>query len=100
MSIYLGKFYFDEKDFFVLMAVLALFIGWLKGLILPFIFYPETIFLLILFLLAKGFLIKTYESLIYIVFLSAFLLLNFFPLSLVFLYIILSFLFLRVMRLI
>lgn len=100
MSIYLGKFYFEEKDLFILMAALGLLIGWVRGLVLPFIFYPETIFLILLFLLAKGLLIKTYESLIFIIFLSAVFLLNFFPLSIVFLYIVLSFIFLRLKKII
>ena len=100
MSLYIGKFYFEEKDLFILIAILVLLVGWAKGLAFPFISYPGMIFLTFLFLLAKGLLIKTHESLIFIVFLSAILLLNFFPLSLVFLYIILNFFFLRLTRII
>lgn len=100
MSFYLGPFYFEEKDLFIFLATGLLVFGWMNNLSLPFISYPTLIVLAILFLLAKGLILKTYESLIFIVFLSAFILSNFFSLSVVVFYVFFSLLFLRILKII
>jgi len=100
MSFYLGPFYFEEKDIFILAATGLLGYGWVNNIPLPFISYPNLIVLMVLFLIARTFLLRTYESLIFIVFLSSLILLNFFPLSIVILYILFSFIFLRLFKII
>jgi len=100
MSFYLGPFYFEEKDLFIFLAIGLAILGWINKLPLPFVSYPTLIVLAILFLLAKGLVLKTYESLIFIVFLSAFILSNFFSLSVIVFYIFFSFLFLRLLKII
>ncbi|MBM3209545.1 hypothetical protein FJZ40_04625 [Candidatus Shapirobacteria bacterium] len=100
MSIYLGPLYFEEKDLFLLLALGLLIGGWLAGIYLPFISYPAVIIIVLLFLIAKGLTIKTHESLVLIIFLSAFILTNFLELSVVILYLFFSFLFLRALKII
>lgn len=100
MSFYLGPFYFEEKDLFLLLAIGLMVFGWANGLNLPFISYPTLVILTILFLVAKGLLLRTYESLIYVVFLIAVVLSNFFSLPMVIFYVFFSFLFLRLLKLI
>lgn len=100
MSFYLGPLYFEEKDILILAAAALLGYGWINNIPLPFISYPNLIVLMLLFLIARSFLLRTYESLIFIVFLTSIILLNFFPLSIVILFIFLSFLFFRLLKLI
>jgi|GEM_PF-490102 len=100
MSIYLGPLYFEEKDLFLLLALGLLIGGWLAGIYLPFISYPAVIIIVLLFLIAKGLTIKTHESLVLIIFLSAFILTNFFELPIVILYLFFGFLFLRALKII
>lgn len=100
MSFYLGPLYFEEKDLFIFLAIGLLVLGWINNLYLPFVSYPTLIILTIFVLLAKGLLLRTYESLIFIVFLSAIILSNFFPLPVIIFYVFFSFLFLRILRII
>jgi len=100
MSLYLGPLYFEEKDLFLLLSLGLLIGGWLAGIYLPFVSYPAMIVIILLFLVAKTLILKTHESLVFIVFLSAFILLNFLELPVVILYLFLSFLFLRILKLI
>lgn len=100
MSFYLGPLYFEEKDFFLLLALGLLIGGWLKGIQLPFFPYPSLIILTFLFLIGRTLLLKSSESLLYLVFLTAFVLTNFLTLSAVILYVFLCFIFLKILKLI
>jgi hypothetical protein len=100
MSFYLGPLYFEEKDLFLLLALGLLVGGWLKDIKLPFISYPPLIILVFLFLVAKGLLVRSYETLIYLIFLTAFILTNFLTLSAVILYVLFCFIFLKLFNVI
>lgn len=100
MSLYLGPFYFDEKDIFLWLAVIIIAVGWLAGLPLPWLDYQKLMVLVLLFLVAKGLLVKTYDSFIFLVFLLAWLVSFFYSLTVVILFVIFSFAFLRVLKII
>lgn len=100
MSLYLGPLYFEEKDIYTILALLLLIGGWFFGLWLPLVSYPTLILLIFLFLIAKGLTIKTHENLVYIIFLTAFILSTFLDITIVVLYALLSFLFCRFLKMI
>lgn len=100
MSFYLGKFYFDKRDFFILLAIGLLLIGFHYQYPLPYFQYQNLIILSLLFLLAKGFLLTSYDSALFVTFLAAVVLTLFFPLLQVLFFLVLAFIFLRIFRVI
>lgn len=100
MSYYIGQFYFDKKDLFLILAILLLLAGNATGYPLPFFNYQYLIFLTLIFILAKGFLPPTIDSVLLILFLVSALLTLFYPLFQVLIFIVLSFVFLKLAKII
>jgi len=100
MAFYIGKFYFDKRDLFILVAIGLLLAGWRLGYPLPYFQYQNLIILAALFLLAKGFLLTSYDSALFVTFLVAVMLTLFIPLLQVLYFLALAFIFLRILRVI
>ena len=100
MGYYLGQFYFDKRDIFILLAIVLLLAGYQFGFPLPYFSYQNLLFLTLLFLLAKGFLLSTYDSALFITFFTACVLTLFLPLFQVLLFLLLAFFFLRLFKVI
>ena len=98
MGYYLGKFYFDKRDLFIVLAVVLLLLGNYFHYPLPYFEYKNLIILAILFLFAKGFLLTAYDSALFATFLTATILTLFFPLLQVLYFLSLSFIFLRLFK--
>ena len=98
MGYYLGKFYFDKRDLFILIAVAFLLIGYKFDYPLPYFEYKNLIILTLLFLLGKGFLLTTYDSALFTTFLTAIILTLYIPLLQVLYFLALSFIFLRLFK--
>ena len=100
MGYYLGQFYVDKRDFFIVLAVVLLLLGFYFRFPLPYFSYQNLILLAILFLLAKGFLLSTYDSALFITFFTACVLTLFLPLFQVLLFLLPAFLFMRLLKVI
>lgn len=98
MSTYLGPFYIRDGDIFLLSAVALLLLSLGLGLTVPFIGTRPLLLLIILFLVTRGLLPVGAETTIYLVFISAVLVAIFFPLSIALLYVVISFVLLKVTR--
>ena len=98
MGYYLGKFYFDKRDIFIILALVLLLIGYRLDYPLPYFEYKNLIILTLLFLLGKGFLLTTYDSALFATFLVAIILTLYIPLLQVFYFLALSFIFLRLFK--
>jgi len=95
---YLGHFYIDKRDLFIVLAVVLLLLGNYFHYPLPYFEYKNLIILAILFLFAKGFLLTAYDSALFATFLTATILTLFFPLLQVLYFLSLSFIFLRLFK--
>jgi len=100
MGYYLGKFYFDKRDLFIILVIGLLLAGFQLGYPLPYFQYQNLIVLSLLFLLGKGFLLTTYDSILFVTFLTAITLTLFVPLFQVLLFLVLAFIFLRFLKVI
>ena len=100
MSFYIGQFYFDKRDLFIVLAVGLLLAGFHFQYPLPYFQYQNLIILSLFFLLAKGFLLASYDSSLFAVFLAAIILTLFLPLLQVFYFLGLAFVFLRILKVI
>jgi len=100
MGYYLGQFYIDKRDLFILLVVVLLLLGNYLDYPLPYFDYQNLIIITLLFLLAKGFLLTTYDSALFATFLTALILTLFFPLLQVLYFLALSFIFLRLFKVI
>jgi len=100
MGYYLGQFYIDKRDLFILLAIILLSLGYYLNFPLPYFSYQNLVLLTILFLLAKGFLLTTYDSAFFVTFLTACILTLFIPLFQVLLFLLLAFFFLRLLKVI
>ena len=100
MGYYIGSFYFDKRDLFILLAIILLLAGFRLGYPLPYFEYKNLIILSLLFLLGKGFLLTSYDSALFATFLVAALLTLFIPLLQVLYFLSLAFIFLRILKVI
>lgn len=100
MGYYFGQFYFDKRDLFILLAVILLLLGYKLGYPLPYFEYKSLIILTLLFLLAKGFLLTSYDSALFATFLVAAILTLFIPFLEVLYFVGLAFIFLRILKVI
>ena len=98
MSLYLGPFYLRDGDLFVLTAVALILISLGLGITLPLIGTVPFLFLVILFLVARGMLPVASEASIFVVFLTALLASVLVPFSVVLLYIVISFTILKLLK--
>jgi hypothetical protein len=98
MGYYIGQFYFDKRDLFLLSALLAL------GIIIHFdfplpLFNPKNLLVLtLLIFISKGTILPAHDAVVYVTFLSAMFLTLFFPLFKVLLFLVFAFLFLRLTK--
>jgi hypothetical protein len=100
MGYYLGQFYFDRRDLFLVLAILLLLWGNYTRFPLPFFRYQDLILLLLVFVMSKGFLPATVDGVLLILFLAAVLLTLFIPLFQVLIFVVLSFVFLKIAKII
>ena len=98
MGYYLGQFYFDKRDLFIVLALILLATGWYFKILFPFFSYSDLLLLTFLFLIAKGILLPASDSLLFLLFFSGLVLLFFFPLIQVFFFLFLGFLFFRLLK--
>ena len=98
MGFYLGKFYFDKRDLFIILTIILLLAGFKLNYPLPYFEYKNLIILSLLFLLGKGFLLTSYDSSLFTTFLIAIILTLFLPLLQVLYFLALSFIFLRLFK--
>lgn len=95
---YLGPFYFQKRDFFIILAVGLLFAALRYGFSFP-LFKPSYLLVLsILFLLAKASILPAYDPIVFITFLVGLILTLFLPLFQVILFLLLAFIFLKILR--
>ena len=96
----LGKFYFSKKELFLLLASVLLFVIMQFNFTVSF-FNPFNLLVLTVFtLLAKGFFTTTNDSVLFIIFLASIFLTLYMPMFQVVLFYALSFVFLKVFRVI
>ncbi|MBI2616545.1 hypothetical protein HYW55_00225 [Candidatus Gottesmanbacteria bacterium] len=100
MSLYLGPFYFHDRDVFLLLGIALLVGGWLYKVELPFGSITTLIYLSILFLLIKGFIRSEKENTLLILFITSLLLTFFVPITITLLFIFFAVVIFRVLRLI
>lgn len=100
MSYYLGRFYFEKRDFYILLLLGLLLLAYRVGYPLPYFSYKNLFFLTILFLLAKGLVLTTYDSVVFLVFLSALILTLFIPLLQVLIFLFFALVLLRLLKVI
>lgn len=98
MGYYLGKFYLEKKDLFLILAVLLLWGTIHFSYPLP-LFDPQNLLVLtIIFLLAKGLVLPAHNTAVFTTFLTALLLTLFCPLFKVLVFLVLAFIFLRLLK--
>lgn len=100
MGYYLGKFYFEKKDFFLILAAIFLWGAFYFSFPLPFFDPKDLLTLVILFFLAKGLILPSHDAVVFTTFLVALFLTLFFPLFKVLIFLVFSFVFLRLLRVI
>lgn len=100
MGYYIGQFYLDKRDLFIILAVLLLLLGYRLNYPLPYFEYKNLIILSLLFLFGKGFLLTSYDSALFATFLTAIMMTLFFPLLQILYFLALAFIFLRLLRVI
>lgn len=98
MGYYLGKFYFEKKDFFLILAILSLLGTIHFSYPLPLFDSKNLLVLTILFLLAKGVVLPTHDTAVFTAFLVALFLTLFFPLFKVLIFLVFAFIFLRLTK--
>ena len=98
MGYYLGKFYLEKKDFFLVLAVLLLWATIHFAYPLP-LFDPQNLLILtIIFLIAKGLVLPTHNTVVFVTFLTALFLTLFLPIFQVIIFLVLAFIFLRLLK--
>ena len=101
MGFYVRNFYIEKRDVYTLLALGVLGYARYKRYPLPYVNYDAIIILAVLFLLSKGLLLPAHDSIIFIVFFAALLLTLFsVPFLQIILFVFLSFLFLRLFKVI
>jgi hypothetical protein len=98
MGYYFGQFYFEKRDLYLVLAVVLLLLGNYFAFPLPFFNYQKLIFLTLLFLLAKGFLPPTADAVLLILFMASAFLTFFYSLFQVLIFLIFSFVFLKLLK--
>lgn len=98
MGYYLGKFYFEKKDLFLLLVIFILLGVLYSNYPIP-LFDPKNLLVLtIIFLLAKGLILPTHDAAVFTTFLTALFLTLFFPLFKVLIFLVFAFLLLRLTK--
>lgn len=98
MGYYLGKFYLEKKDLFLILVVLLLWGTIHFSYSLP-LFDPQNLLVLtVIFLLAKGLVLPTHDPAVFTTFLAALFLTLFFPLFKVLIFLVFAFILLRLLK--
>lgn len=100
MSFYIGPFYFDKRDLFLLFTVIIVLGTILLDYPLPLFKPYDLLILTILLLLTKGVVLPAYDSAVFVTFLTAIFLTLFFPFFKVLLFLVFAFIFLRLTKVI
>lgn len=98
MGYYLGQFYFDKRDLFLVVATVVILFALRFGYPIPYFNVQHLLFLLILFFIAKGLILPTHDSAIYVVFLIALGLTLYVPLFHALVFLLFAFIFLRLLK--
>ncbi|PIP32719.1 hypothetical protein COY59_05615 [Candidatus Gottesmanbacteria bacterium CG_4_10_14_0_8_um_filter_37_24] len=97
---YLGRFYFSKKELFLLIAGIALIVMLKSGYSLPYFKTDYLLALTLLTFIVKGFIPTTHDSPLLITFLTSLALTIYFPFFQIIIFYFLSFLFLKMFRVI
>lgn len=100
MGYYIGQFYFDKRDIFLILAIILLVFAIRTHYPIPYFDTNHLFFLLIILLIAKGFVLPVYDSAIFVIFLIALFLTLFVPLFQSLVFLVCAFLFLRLFKVI
>jgi len=100
MGYYLGQFYFDKRDLFIILGLVLLVGAWYFKFLIPFFSYTDLFVIILIFLLAKGILLPASDSLLFLLFFSGLILLFFFPLIQVVFFLFIAFLLFRLLKII
>jgi hypothetical protein len=98
MGYYLGQFYFDKRDLFILLGLGLLVGAWYSKFLIPFFSYTDLFVLILIFLLAKGILLPASDSFLFLLFFSGLIILLFFPLIQVLFFLFIAFFLLRLLK--
>lgn len=98
MGYYFGKFYFEKKDLFLILAVLIIWATIHFSYSFP-LFDPQNLLILtVIFLLAKGLILPTHDTAVFTTFLTALFLTLFFPFFQVLIFLVFAFISLRLLK--
>jgi len=100
MGYYIGQFYFEKRDLFLILAILILVGVLYSNYPIPFFDPKNLLVLTILFLFAKGLVLPTHDAAVFTTFLLALFLTLFFPLFKVLIFLVFAFIFLRLWKVI
>lgn len=98
MGYYIGQFYIDKRDIFLLVAIGLLWFVVHAGYPIPYFKSEYVIFLTVLFLIAKGLILSTYDSATFIIFLITLGLTLYVPFFQSLIFLVFAFLFLRILK--
>ena len=96
----LGRFYFSKKELFLLIASVLLFIIMQSNFTISFFDPFELLVLTVFTLLAKGFFTTTNDGVLFVIFLASIFLTLYMPMFQIIIFYFLSFVFLKVFRVI
>jgi hypothetical protein len=100
VGFYIGKAYIEKRDIYTLLALGIIGLARYKRYPISYINYDEVLSLVVIFLLAKGLILPSHDSVVFLVFFLALLLTLFIPFFQTLLFLFLAFLFLRLFKVI
>lgn len=100
MSFYIGRFYIDKRDLFLLTAAILILAGMYWGYELAFVKSEYLLTLVVLLFLAKGIVLPTHDTWVFIAFFLAVILTLFLPFIQVLAFLLFSFILLRILKVI
>lgn len=100
MGYYIGQFYIDKRDIFLIISGVIVVYAIYFGYPIPYFNPQHLLFFLFLLFIAKGLILPTHDSVVFVVFLLALFMTLFFPLFQSLIFLVLSFLFLRLAKVI
>lgn len=100
MGYYIGQFYFDKRELFLILALILLGVAIFVGYPIPVFKGSQLFVLLLLLLFSKAIIPSSKDTPIFLTFLGAVFLTLFFPFFTVILFIFISFLTLKILRVI
>lgn len=98
MGYYIGQFYVDKRDLFLAAAALLLLYAQRFGYPVPYFNVNHLLFFLTLLFIAKGLVLPTHDSAVFVVFLTALVMTLYVPLFQSLVFLVLAFFFLRLTK--